>query len=221
MTTVTHKNDEPWFGDTPLISAAQDKTFIAMIFEMFSGKMPTKYEGELFELLLKLSIDHGTNTPSAKTTIMRAGEKRAMGDAVGAGIAEINNAHGGATGPAMSMFYETKESGNCGRNVVANFEIHKERVPGFGHRIYKKDPRAELILETIVRLGFPDTYIDLARELEKELAESLPHKILPLNIDGAIAVALCTLRWRPEWSTAVFISSRSAGLCAHYLNTAR
>ena len=95
-----------------------------------------------------------------------------------------------------------------------------ERIPGFGHRIYKDvDPRAQLILETLKENGFGDEFVDIARELEKEL-ESQKDSRLPLNIDGAIAVVLCSFGWPARLGKAVFIIARTPGLCGQYLNHA-
>ena len=216
---VTHKNDEPMFGSSPLIKHAREHTFPAIMYEMFSGKRPNQNELELFDLILNLSIDHGEDTPSAKATVISAKAGSSMGGAVGDGVKMINEKHGGATEPAMHMFYAMGKNKSLAKNIVNDCLCEKKRIPGFGHRLYEEDPRAELILETIERLKFPNTYCNFARALEVELAKSVPDKTLPLNIDGAIAVALCTFQWEPRASTAVFIAARAAGLCAHYLNT--
>ena len=215
---VKHKSEDPMWGDTPLLLYAQASTFTEMVFEMFSEKIPTKNECVLFDLLLKLSLDHGAGAPSAKATIAAAMRGDTMGSAVGDGIREINAVHGGATEGAMRLFEEIAEGKTNAGDAVANLIKERRRVPGFGHRLYKKDPRAELIMETIIRLGFPRKYPVIAREVETALTAHVPGKILPLNIDGAIGAALSTLGWKPEVSTAVFIAARSAGLAAHYLH---
>jgi len=137
-----------------------------------------------------------------------------------------------------SQIKEKKGKTDAKKAVSAMME-RGERVPGFGHRLYTKDSRAELIMESTGSLGFSKKYTDIARAVEGALAEIFkersdyknpsgvassqapaehaPGKVLPLNIDGAIAAALCTIEWKPEVSTAVFIAARSAGLCAHHL----
>ncbi len=217
VSIVTHKDGEPMFGDTPLLSFAQTHSFPAMVLTMLSGKIPKDAEEILFNLLLTLSIDHGADAPSAVATIARAKEGASMGEAVGSGIQAINEQHGGAVEGAMRLFYEIADGAADAEDAVATFLQNKKRIPGFGHRIYKKDPRAELLMAEIEHLGFAKNYLVIAREVESAIAKHLPEKILPLNIDGAMAAALCTLGWKPEWSTAVFIVSRSAGLTAHYL----
>lgn len=218
--TLTHNsNKQPHWGNKPLCTVAGSRSFSAMLYEMFSEQRPNVQKLELFELLLKLSIDHGPGTPSAKATIAAAEKGLSMGEAVGDGMHIISGAHGGAGEPAMRLFYDIAQGKREAKEAVAIFIAEKKRLPGFGHRLYEKDPRAELIMDTVIRLEFPKTYFKTAREIESALATQLPKKKLSLNIDGAIGVVLCTLGWKPETSTALFITARSAGLCAHYLNT--
>lgn len=220
--TVTHDNEHnPLWGDERLLSVVGSRSFTEMLFQLLSGQIPTTKELELFELLLKLSIDHGPDTPSAKMTIASAKKGAPMGRAVGNGVVAINETHGGATEPAMRLYYEIADGKKSVESVVEKILGEKKRLPGFGHRLYNKDPRAECILEAILRLGSSKKYLTVIHKLEAALAKRLPGKRLPLNVDGAIAVALCTLGWKPEESTALFISARSAGLSAHYLNTVR
>jgi len=57
-------------------------------------------------------------------------------------------------------------------------------------------------------------YVEMARAMEKAVAESLGKK-LPINVDGAIAAVLCELDFPPELANGFFIISRIPGLIAH------
>jgi len=62
---------------------------------------------------------------------------------------------------------------------------------GFGHRIYTVDPRSQLLFEIAKNEGLAEDYIEIVKELKKELRE-LKGKPLPVNIDGAISAnSLC------------------------------
>lgn len=64
----------------------------------------------------------------------------------------------------------------------------KERLPGFGHKVYKdKDPRAEELLEAATKLGVAGTHTQKVRAMAEALQA---HKPLALNIDGAMAAIL-------------------------------
>ena len=219
--TITHdETGNAKWGDEDHLQVTQSRSFASLIFELLSEKVPTDFELKMFELILNLSIDHGPDTPSAMPVVEAAKAGKTISEAVASVILEINDVHGGAQERLMETLYEIEN----GKLIIENFVKQKleagERIPGFGHRIYKDvDPRAQLILETLKENGFGDEFVDIARELEKEL-ESQKDSRLPLNIDGAIAVVLCSFGWPARLGKAVFIIARTPGLCGQYLNHA-
>ena len=215
-TIVTHDGHHtPHFGKQKLLDVSGNSSFAGMVFESLSEKTPTKKELVLFELLLNLSIDHGENAPSTKATIAASSVGKNMGEAVAEGVRMVNTIHGGAQEPLMRLLYQMHE-GKDPESIVSEYLKAKKRIPGFGHRLYNKDPRAGAVIQKIEQLRLSEEYISLAKKLETELYR-VAKKKYPINIDGAIAIALCTMGWRPEWSQAVFIVGRSAGLSAHYI----
>lgn len=219
--TVKHIDLKSFFGSEDHLELAQTRTFSSLIYETLTEKTPTEAELKVFELILNLSIDHGTDTPSAKVVIEEAQTGETISEAVAEGIEEINDTHGGAAEPLMKSLYEIRNTNIEIRKYIEEKIAKGEKLAGFGHRIYKnEDPRAQLILKTLTNNGFPDDFINIAEELRQEF-DTQAGKLLPLNIDGAIAVALCTLGLDPKLGKAVFICARIPGLCAHYLNNAK
>lgn len=217
--TIVHDEagDAKW-GDEDHLQIAQTRSFSSLIFELLSEKVPTEQELKVFELILNLSIDHGPDTPSAVRTIEEAKEGETISESVAEGIEAINDTHGGAQEQLMKLLYSIKNQELSIKGLVEQKLENKERIAGFGHRIYKDiDPRAQLILKTLTDNGFSDEFIKIAKDLEKELETQKGNK-LPLNIDGAIAVVLCTLGWDSKLGKAVFIIARTPGLCGQYLN---
>lgn len=216
--TVTHKNtedetSEAMFGEHEHLQYAAEVTFPELVFESLSGQKPDEKQLKLFNLILDLCFDHGPNPPSESATITATKEGKGMGEAVAAGIAQINNRHGGAIEPGM-RFFELIKKGEDVQKLVDEYIEQKKIIGGFGHRIYEKeDPRAELILK---ELGVSE-YIEIARKVQDAIKKNKGRGLV-LNVDGAIAVVLCTWGWQAEWSKAIFIIARSAGLCAHFLN---
>lgn len=213
-TTVVHKNNLPYFGETPLLKAASTRSFASLIFETLSGTAPSESQSKLFELILNLSIDHGPDTPSALATISAKGSQRTLPESVAAGISQINHTHGGAIEPAMELFYKLIKDKTNLSTFLSKYLSESKRLPGFGHRIYQVDPRTQLILKHATDLNLPLTYFNLANHLESQLFE-LKGKPVPLNIDGAIAAVLCTFGWPHGLGQSVFICARTPGLCAH------
>lgn len=215
--TVTHKKEQPYFGKEKLLEIAPKRSFASMIFEALSGKYPKENELKLFETILNISIDHGPETPSAIEVIKKAKEGKLITQAVAAGILQINDYHGGAIEPCMELFYRIKKEKLSAKVVVREYLSLDRRIPGFGHRIYKVDPRSKLLFEMTQGYKLPQYYVELAEEIVKELKEA-KGKDLPVNIDGSIAAILCTFGWSPKAGKAVFLAARTPGLCAQFLN---
>ena len=215
--TLTHKDQTPFLNDEPFISKCENSSFVDLLFEMLSERRPSKDEGKLLELVMKLSIDHGPDTPSACAVIENAESGNSVSVALSRGVEKIDDSHGGAGENAMKMFYRIKKDGLDTINIVKEHLSAETRVPGFGHRLYDKDIRAEEILNEMVRVKIGVEYVEIARKIESALRE-LTSKTLPINIDGAHAVAFCAFGFDPSLAKPIFIISRIPGLSAHYLN---
>lgn len=215
--TIVHDELEnaKWGGEEHL-KVSEARSFAQMIYELLSEKTPNGFELNTFELILNLSIDHGPNAPSAKATIEASKEGKSISESVARGIEQINESHGGAIEPAMELLYKIKNDKLDIKEVVEKYLSEGKRMPGFGHRIYTVDPRAQLIFG-ILRGENHTEFIEIAKRIEEEL-KSQKGKVLPVNIDGAIAVTLCSFGWEARLANAVFIIARTPGLCAHYIN---
>ena len=216
--TIIHTDLKAHFGDKDHLEVSQTKSFAELIFEMLSETEPTSDEAKLFELILNLSIDHGIDTPSAKEVIRVKGEGKSLQESVAAGILEIGDVHGGAAEPLMEILNKIQSADLKIQKVVSDYLSEDKKIPGFGHRIYKdEDPRSTIIFEELKKRGIGGDYLMIIVELQNEI-ENQTGKRLPINIDGAIAVALCGLGWKPVLGKAVFIIARTPGLVAHSLN---
>lgn len=219
--TVTHdESGKSLFGDEDHLEKSQNTSFSALIFELLSEREPSTSELKIFELILNLSIDHGPNSPSAVATINAAKEGKTISEAVAAGISQINESHGGAIEPAIEILYQMKsEKGKVG-SLVGEYIREDKKIPGLGHRVYKdSDPRTNLIFQKLEEAGMGNEWVSLEQDLQAEF-EKQSGKHLPINIDGAIAVALCEFGWDPKLANSVFIIARTPGLCGQYLNNA-
>lgn len=209
------------WGDEDHLEVSQQRSFASLIFELLSEKVPTDSELKVFELILNLSIDHGPETPSAIPVVEAAKVGKSISEAVASGIAKIDDIHGGAQEKLMEILYQVSSGQVTVDSLVEEYLKEGKRLAGYGHRLYKEsDPRAQLILDTLKENGFSDEFINIAMDLEKELETQKGNK-LPLNIDGAIAVALCCFGWDPKLGKAVFIIARTPGLCGQYLNNSK
>ncbi len=226
--TVHHQDLKSFFGDEDHLELSHKSSFSDLIFETLSGHKPSPSQSKVFELILNLSIDHGPDTPSAVPLIEKAKSGATISEALAEGVLHINDRHGGAIEPCMEFFYRVKSQAAEGeprqgresrvKELIGQELAEGKKLAGFGHRIYKEeDPRAQLIIKTLEKALIGAEYIEIARKVEEEIEKQKGVK-LPLNIDGAIAIALCDFGWDPKLGKAVFLSARVPGLCAHYLN---
>lgn len=215
--TVTHTDAGTLFGDTPFNEVAASRSFVSIVFELISEREPTTQELVLFELILNLSIDHGPDAPSAQATIERAQTGEHMGSAVGEGIAEINDVHGGAQNALMEILFQIDSGTATPASIVTDYKAAGKRLPGYGHRIYSTDPRTTQIFAALEGHDLATAYRKNVEAIQTEIISQLG-KQLPINIDGAIAVVLASFGWPASYGSAVFIIARAAGLCGHYIN---
>jgi citrate synthase len=100
-----------------------------------------------------LHADHGVNA-SAFTARVVAGTNADLHGAVTAAIATLAGpSHGGAAENVMKMAQEIGEPENA-EAYVKNLIANRQRVMGFGHRVYKaEDPRARHLRAGVEKLS--------------------------------------------------------------------
>ena len=137
---------------------------------MLKGEIPDKDTIDLMDKDFVLHADHGSNA-SAFTARVVAGTSADIHGAVTAGIAALSGpSHGGAAENVMQMAKDIGKPENA-ENYVKNLLVNRERVMGFGHRVYKaEDPRAGHLREGVRKLshqmGEPEWYQILEKVVE-------------------------------------------------------
>lgn len=196
-----------------------------MVFLLFSGRKPTPAESRLFNAVLIASADHGPTSPSTLAArVIASGNRRALEAAIAGGLLAIGDAHGGAGEEAMSLLTEglarMRDDGmrqeQVAESIVARYRASGRRLPGFGHRHHAQDPRTAMLWRLAAGEGFAQTPIALMRALEAELARQAG-RLLPVNVDGAIAVVLIALGFEPAIGRIAFILGRCSGIAAQAL----
>jgi citrate synthase len=152
---------------------------------MLEGKEPSADAMALMDKDFVLHADHGSNA-SAFTARVVAGTAADIHGAVTAGIAALSGpSHGGAAENVMQM---AKEIGTADKaaDYVQNLLSNRERVMGFGHRVYKsEDPRAGHLREGVKNLseemGQPEWYQIL--EAVVEAMKPYARRGIHVNVD--------------------------------------
>jgi citryl-CoA lyase len=135
--------------------------------------------------------------------------------AVASGVLALGDYHGGAIEAAMRLLLELEEREIAPDELVEEALKAKRLLPGFGHKLYKKqDPRAKQLVLLCTKLGYDAHHLANAIEIEYAIEEQ-KGKRLVLNIDGAIAALLLEMGFSPEMGKGFFIIARTPGLVAH------
>lgn len=131
--------------------------------------------------------------------------------------------HGGAPARVLPMIKEVEAVGDA-RRVVSGILDRKERLMGFGHRVYRaEDPRARVLRRACQELG-AERY-EVAAALEQaalaELRERRPDRAIETNVEFWAAVILDFAHVPPHMMPAMFTCARTAGWSAHILEQKR
>jgi citrate synthase len=186
-------------------------TIAARLWPVLCDRPPTKALVGLLNAALILMADHELATSSLAVRVA-ASTRASPSAAVLAGLGAMQGPlHGGASRAARELMHDAMGRGAAA--AVTDRLKRKERIAGFGHRVYVgADPRAVLLLD-LLRQAMPRSRVlavadDIAREMRK-------HIELEPNVDLAlIAIELAT-DMQLHASEMIFSVARMAGWLAH------
>lgn len=198
-----------------------------MVFLILKGRLPSIKEGKVFNHVLVSFCDHGATPPSTQTARLIASSGSPLNSAVAGALLSFGNKHAGAIEKTMNLFqssinsiYKTddvdidnKQIASLAIDIYSEYVItNEEKIPGFGHRYHNVDPRADKLMDLVIKEGFIGPHIKLALALEDLVYEK---KKIRLNVDGANAAILSDLGFTPDLGLGVFIIGRLPGIIAH------
>jgi citrate synthase len=134
---------------------------------------------------------------------------------VGTGLGAVGGSlHGGASFGAEVMLRSATQPSDAAR-VVGDLLRRGERIPGFGHFVYRGvDPRAAALMAMIRQAAPQSKQLAVA---DAVLAEARQRALPEPNIDFALAVLAAVAQMIPGAGEAIFAVSRAAGWVAHAL----
>ena len=201
----------------PLIEADPTRGHAEDFLRMLHGKEPTEIQVKALNLYLILLADHGFNasTFSARVT---AGTLANMHSAITSAVGTLSGPlHGGANEKAMEMIIEVGNIENASA-FVENALSTKQKIMGFGHRVYKVDDARKSHLKGMAKKlweerGNMDLF-NVSEEIEKQVKSK---KEIITNVDFYSAPLLYGLDIPTDLFTPLFAMSRVAGWTAHVL----
>jgi len=210
-----------WIRGKSVTSLMQGATFTDAIFLLHLGRLPSDGERRLLDAVLIGVCDHGAGAPScAAARLAASGNRSSISSAVAAGVLAIGDDHGGAGSNCMELIAQglaaAKAEGltpaAAAMRTVDAALAAKRRLPGLGHRVHTTDPRVKVLFEMARAEGVAGDGILFMEALETQAAKRI--KVLPMNIDGALAAILHDMGFTPPAGRFLFIVGRVAGLTA-------
>jgi 2-methylcitrate synthase/citrate synthase II len=185
---------------------------------MFHGTEPDELSVRLLDLTLVLYAEHDFNASTFTNRVVASTASDMTSATVSAIGALKGPLHGGANEEAINLilrFKSPQEAGAWVREALAR----KERIMGFGHRVYKHGDHRAVILEGEMRkLAAVKGRQDLVAIYDaiKDPVVNKEHPIYP-NVDYPCGLVYYLMGMPPDLYTPLFACSRIAGWCAHYI----
>jgi citrate synthase len=184
---------------------------------MLTGQEPDEASVKAFDVCLILHADHELNasTFSARVTAATLSD---IHSAVTSAIGTLKGSlHGGANEQVMVMLQKVGDAGKV-ESWIRDALIRKERIMGFGHRVYKNgDPRAKHLMklsESLGKLKGETKWFEMSRVIDSVVQKE--KNLLP-NVDFYSASTYHYLGIPTDLFTPIFACSRVTGWTAHVM----
>ena len=201
----------------PVIEADPALSLAANFLWMLNGEKPSDTAVKALDVALILHADHELNASTFAARVIAATLSDMHSAITGAIGALKGPLHGGANEAVMKLLYQVEASGGDPVEHVRGMLASKQKVSGFGHRVYTtEDPRATHLRQMSEDLGRdanPKWY-EMSRAIELFVKDE---KKLNANVDFYSASTYTTLGIDMDLFTPIFAISRIAGWCAHVL----
>ena len=204
--------------DKEVLEPRDDLSHAANFLYMLNGEAPNATAARVLDVALILHADHGLNasTFAARVTASTLSDMySAITSAIGALKGPL---HGGANEQVMRMLAEIKSPDRV-VGWLDNAMAQKQKIMGFGHRVYRADDPRALILRNIARdVGEANNdpqWYQMSELIEQRMGELKPN--LPINVDFYSASTYHVLGIPTDMFTPIFTISRVAGWTAHVI----
>lgn len=184
---------------------------------MLKGTMPDPEVAKMLDTVLTLHADHELNASTFAARVT-AGTLASLYAAVTSAISALSGPlHGGANEQVMRMLLKIGDVSRTETYLQGALE-RKERIMGFGHRVYKtEDPRATHLRKMSEELGRrtgDSRWYEMSRLTEEYIKE---HKGLNANVDFYSASVYYMMGIPIDLDTPIFACSRITGWTSHIL----
>ena len=185
---------------------------------MLNGIKPSETAVKTMDMALVLHAEHELNASTFAARVIAATLSDVHSAVTGAIGALKGPLHGGANEGVMRMLYDIDRTGADPVEYVKSMLAARQKISGFGHRVYKtEDPRATHLRKMSEALGEDagqTKWYKMSRAIELYINAD---KKLNANVDFYSASTYATLGIDIDRYTPIFAISRIAGWAAHVI----
>jgi citrate synthase len=185
---------------------------------MLNGEKPSETATKTLDVALILHADHELNASTFAARVIAATLSDIHSAVTGAIGALKGPLHGGANEAVMRLLHAIDEAGADPVEYVKGMLAARQKISGFGHRVYKtEDPRATHLRKMSEQLGKDSRqpkWYEMSRAIELHVNAD---KKLNANVDFYSASTYATLGIDIDLYTPIFAISRISGWCAHVI----
>lgn len=191
----------------------------ADLLRMLHGDEPEEAHVRALETYLVTVADHGLNASTFAARVVASTRAGIISAAVAGLCALKGPLHGGAPGPVLDMLDAIGAEARIEPWIEARVAA-KERLMGFGHRVYRaRDPRADVLKAAVLALRGGANRVAFAERVEQAalaaLARHHPGRRLDTNVEFYTALLLEAVGIPRPLFTPVFAIGRVLGWTAH------
>lgn len=183
--------------------------------------VPNPKLARALEIMFILHQEHEMNCSTAACRHLASSGVDVYTAVAGAVGALYGPLHGGANEAVLRMLERIGSVENI-PGFIAGVKAKREKLFGFGHRVYKNfDPRAKIIrgvAEEVFKIAGRDPMIEIAIALQDAALSDeyfVSRKLYP-NVDFYSGLVYRALGFPPEFFTVLFAIPRIVGYCAHW-----
>ena len=202
----------------PVVEADKSLSHAANFLWMLNGVKPSDTATRAFDIALILHADHELNASTFAARVIAATLSDMHSAITGAIGALKGPLHGGANEATMKLLFAIEKAGADPVEYVRGMFARKEKISGFGHRVYHtEDPRATHLRRMSEELGKAagnTKWFDMSSRIEQFVKGE---KKLNANVDFYSASTYTTLGIDIDLFTPIFAISRISGWAAHVI----
>jgi citrate synthase len=205
-----------------VVSPLKDKSHAYNFLYMLNNEAPGEKAEKVMDLCLVVHAEHGMNASTFTARTIGATEADMYSSVTGAIGALKGPLHGGANTAVMNTLLEFEKSDHPEvKTFVKDKLAKKEKISGFGHRVYKVfDPRARHLQRLAKALAEETGYTQLYDWSMTMLETMKEEKDIDPNVDFFSATVYYSIGIKPDIFTCIFTMSRVSGWTGHFMEQA-